>query len=140
MMSRLREIRKSRGLTLAEVAALSAPPTVPTVLITNTLARANADLTIQKTVSGGPASGPLGVFNFTANCGADGNFTAAVTLTSSPVGAIAIRNVPEGASCTVSEDAALPAAPARGKFSTGLRRQVPWRIRPSSHAAFRSRW
>ncbi|RXL42674.1 XRE family transcriptional regulator, partial [Citrobacter sp. AAK_AS5] len=27
MMSRLREIRKSRGLTLAEVAALCTPPT-----------------------------------------------------------------------------------------------------------------
>ena len=101
-------------------AALSAPPAAPTVLITNTLARANADLTIQKNVSGGPASGPQGVFNFTANCGADGNFTAAVTLTSSPVGAIAIRNVPEGASCTVSEDAALPAAPAGYAWSTTM--------------------
>lgn len=98
--------------------AMAAPPTANTVQISNTLARATTDITIQKTVSGGPAAGMSGVFNFTANCGAGGTFQAAVTLNATSVGAIAITNVPQGASCTISENATLPAAPAGYAWST----------------------
>ena len=97
-----------------------APPAAASVTLTNTLARANSDITVNKTVTGGPATGVSGVFNFTANCGADGTYQAAVTLSGTSTGAIAITNVPQGASCTVSEDAALPAAPAGYAWSTDL--------------------
>ncbi|MBB6579133.1 hypothetical protein HNP33_003243 [Comamonas odontotermitis] len=101
-------------------ASLVAPPAASSVTLTNTLARANSDITVNKTVTGGPATGVSGVFNFTANCGADGTYQAAVTLSGTSTGAIAITNVPQGASCTVSEDAALPAAPAGYAWSTDL--------------------
>lgn len=101
-------------------ASLVAPPAAASVTLTNTLARANSDITVNKTVTGGPATGVSGVFNFTANCGADGTYQAAVTLSGTSTGAIAITNVPQGASCTVSEDAALPAAPAGYAWSTDL--------------------
>ncbi|MNS57414.1 hypothetical protein D3C72_902990 [compost metagenome] len=101
-------------------ASLVAPPAAASVTLTNTLARANSDITVNKTVSGGPATGVSGVFKFTANCGADGSYRAAVTLSGASTGAIAITNVPQGASCTISEDAALPAAPAGYAWSTDL--------------------
>ena len=101
-------------------ASLVAPPAAASVTLTNTLARANSDITVNKTVTGGPATGVSGAFNFTANCGADGTYQAAVTLSGTSTGAIAITNVPQGASCTVSEDAALPAAPAGYAWSTDL--------------------
>lgn len=101
-------------------ASLVAPPAAASVTLTNTLARANSDITVNKTVSGGPATGVSGVFKFTANCGADGSYQAAVTLSGASTGAIAITNVPQGASCTISEDAALPAAPAGYAWSTDL--------------------
>jgi len=101
-------------------ASLVAPPAAASVTLTNTLARANSDITVNKTVSGGPATGVSGVFKFTANCGADGTYQTAVTLSGASTGAIAITNVPQGASCTISEDAALPAAPAGYAWSADL--------------------
>ncbi|WP_395026537.1 IPTL-CTERM sorting domain-containing protein [Comamonas odontotermitis] len=101
-------------------ASLVAPPAAASATLTNTLARANSDITVNKTVSGGPATGVSGIFKFTANCGADGTFQTAVTLSGASTGAIAITNVPQGASCTISEDAALPAAPAGYAWSTDL--------------------
>ena len=99
---------------------MAAPPDVASVTLTNTLARANNDITISKTVSGGPTTGVSGVFNFTANCGADGTYSAAVVLNSASTGAIAITNVPQGASCTVSEDVARPAPPPSYAWSVAL--------------------
>lgn len=101
-------------------ATMAAPPAANSVQLVNTLARANTDITISKTVAGGPAAGVTGSFSFTANCGADGSFTTAVTLSGSNAGAIAITNVPQGASCTVSEAPAMPAAPAGYAWSTSL--------------------
>lgn len=101
-------------------ATMAAPPAANSVQLVNTLARANTDITISKSVAGGPAAGVAGSFSFTANCGADGSFTTAVTLSGSNAGAIAITNVPQGASCTVSEAPAMPAAPAGYAWSTSL--------------------
>ncbi|MCD2164884.1 DUF5979 domain-containing protein [Comamonas koreensis] len=99
---------------------MAAPPAANTAQLVNTLARANTDITISKSVAGGPAVGVTGSFSFTANCGADGSFTTAVTLSGSNAGAIAITNVPQGASCTVSEDPTMPTAPAEYAWSTNL--------------------
>jgi len=99
---------------------MAAPPAANTAQLVNTLARANTDITISKSVAGGPAAGVTGSFSFTANCGADGSFTTAVTLSGSNAGAIAITNVPQGASCTVSEAPAMPAAPDGYAWSTSL--------------------
>ncbi|TDS73885.1 putative secreted protein (IPTL-CTERM system target) [Comamonas sp. JUb58] len=99
---------------------MAAPPADNSAQLVNTLARANTDITISKSVAGGPAAGVSGAFNFTANCGADGSFNAVVTLNASNAGAIAIMNVPQGASCTVSEDPAMPAAPAGYAWSASL--------------------
>lgn len=101
-------------------ATMAAPPAANTAQLVNTLARANTDITISKSVAGGPAAGVTGSFSFTANCGADGSFTTAVTLSGSNAGAIAITNVPQGASCTVSEAPAMPAAPEGYAWSTSL--------------------
>ena len=99
---------------------MAAPPAANTAQLVNTLARANTDITISKTVAGGPAAGVSGSFSFTANCGADGSFNTTVSLSGSNAGAIAITNVPQGASCTVSENAAMPPAPADYAWSTTL--------------------
>ena len=99
---------------------MAAPPATNTAQLVNTLARANTDITISKTVAGGPAAGVSGSFSFTANCGADGSFNTTVSLSGSNAGAIAITNVPQGASCTVSENAAMPPAPADYAWSTTL--------------------
>ena len=100
--------------------AMAAPPAANSAQLVNTLARANTDITISKTVAGGPAAGISGSFSFTANCGADGSFTTAVGLSGSNAGAIAITNVPQGASCTVSEAPTMPDAPAGYTWSTSL--------------------
>ncbi|WP_211231793.1 DUF5979 domain-containing protein [Ottowia thiooxydans] len=86
-------------------------PAINSVQLINTLARANSDITINKTIAGGPVAGMSGTFNFTASCGPDGNFSSQITLNGSSSGAIAITNVPFGARCTVSEDPVLPVAP-----------------------------
>lgn len=99
---------------------MAAPPATNSAQLVNTLARANTDITISKTVVGGPTAGVNGSFNFTANCGADGSFSAAVTLNGSNAGAIAITGVPQGANCTVSEEPTMPAAPADYVWSTTL--------------------
>jgi len=99
---------------------MAAPPAANTAQLVNTLARANTDITISKTVAGGPAAGVSGSFSFTANCGADGSFNTTVSFSGSNAGAIAITNVPQGASCTVSENAAMPPAPADYAWSTTL--------------------
>ncbi len=99
---------------------MAAPPAANSAQLVNTLARANTDITISKTVAGGPAAGISGSFSFTANCGADGSFTTAVSLSGSNAGAIAITNVPQGASCTVSEAPTMPEAPAGYTWSTSL--------------------
>lgn len=99
---------------------MAAPPTDNSAQLVNTLARANTDITVSKAVAGGPAAGVNGSFNFTANCGADGSFNTTVTLNASNAGAIAIMNVPQGANCTVSEDPAMPAAPAGYAWSANL--------------------
>ena len=100
--------------------AMAAPPAANSAQLVNTLARANTDITISKTVAGGPPAGISGSFSFTANCGADGSFTTAVSLSGSNAGAIAIPNVPQGASCTVSEAPTMPAAPSGYTWSTSL--------------------
>ena len=99
---------------------MAAPPTDNSAQLVNTLARANTDITVSKAVAGGPAAGVSGSFSFTANCGADGSFNTTVTLTGSNAGAIAIMNVPQGASCTVSEDPSMPATPAGYAWSANL--------------------
>ncbi|QMV71409.1 hypothetical protein HS961_00345 [Comamonas piscis] len=99
---------------------MSAPPTANSAQLVNTLARANTDITISKTVAGGPAAGISGSFSFSANCGVDGSFNTTVALNGSNAGAMAIMNVPQGASCTVSEDPAMPAAPAGYAWSATL--------------------
>ncbi|WP_182343923.1 DUF5979 domain-containing protein [Comamonas koreensis] len=99
---------------------MAAPPAANSAQLVNTLARANTDITISKTVAGGPAAGISGSFSFSANCGADGSFTTAVSLSGSNAGAIAITNVPQGASCTVSEAPTMPEAPAGYTWSTSL--------------------
>ncbi|WP_021024629.1 DUF5979 domain-containing protein [Comamonas sp. B-9] len=99
---------------------MAAPPAANSAQLVNTLARANTDITISKAVAGGPAAGISGSFSFSVNCGADGSFTAAVSLSGSNAGAIAITNVPQGASCTVSEAPTMPEAPAGYTWSTSL--------------------
>ncbi|MEJ5028282.1 IPTL-CTERM sorting domain-containing protein [Comamonas sp. MYb69] len=99
---------------------MAAPPAANHALLVNTLARANTDITISTAVTGGPAAGISGSFSFSAHCGTDGSFTTAVTLSGSNAGAMAITGVPQGASCTVSEDPILPAAPAGYAWSTSL--------------------
>ncbi|WP_158400645.1 IPTL-CTERM sorting domain-containing protein [Comamonas sp. B-9] len=99
---------------------MAAPPAANHALLVNTLARANTDITIITAVTGGPAAGISGSFSFSAHCGTDGSFTTAVTLSGSNAGAMAITGVPQGASCTVSEDPILPAAPAGYAWSTSL--------------------
>lgn len=101
-------------------ATLAAPPAVNSVQLVNTLAGSNTDITISKSVAGGPAAGVSGSFSFTANCGASGSFTTVITLSDSNTGAIALTNVPMGASCTVSQNPTLPAAPAGYAWSGTL--------------------
>ncbi|WP_423934919.1 IPTL-CTERM sorting domain-containing protein [Comamonas sp. 23] len=100
--------------------AMAAPPAANHALLVNTLARANTDITISTTVTGGPAAGISGSFGYTANCGADGSFSATVNLSGSSAGAIAITNVPVGANCTVEQTPTMPAAPADYVWSETL--------------------
>ena len=101
----------------------------------NTLARANTDITISKIVAGGPAEGLNGSFNFTANCGADGNFNSTVTLTGSNAGAIAIKDVPIGASCTVTQDPTRPTPPAGYEWDNAPLEPVSLTTAPNGNTA-----
>ena len=66
---------------------------------------------LQKTISNAPASGVSGVFNFTLNCGTDGIFNTAVSLTNAISGEVTLTHLPAAASCTLSEQANRPSAP-----------------------------
>jgi hypothetical protein len=84
-----------------------------TASFTNTLTRDPSTITLNKTVTGGPAAGVSGTFSFSANCAqsGDGTFTGAITLTGATSGSSTITPVPAGAICTVSETT-VPTAPA----------------------------
>ncbi|MGH8121329.1 MAG: beta strand repeat-containing protein, partial [Rudaea sp.] len=94
------------------------PPAVQTVAVggsatvINTLVRQTSAITVNKTVTGGPAGGVSGTFNFGVDCTAssDGTYTGAITLASATSGSTSITGVPAGANCTVSEGA-LPTSP-----------------------------
>ncbi len=83
-----------------------------TASFTNTLTRDPSTITLNKTVTGGPAAGVTGDFTFSADCTAsgDGTFSGTVTLTGATSGSSTITSVPAGANCTVSETA-MPTAP-----------------------------
>ena len=87
-----------------------------TATVTNTLVRQTSTITVQKTVTGGPAGGVTATFTFSADCGADDAspgvpFTTSIALTAATSGSNTISSVPAGATCTVSEGA-LPTPPA----------------------------
>ena len=115
--------------------AMAAPPAANNALLVNTLARANTDITISTAVTGGPAAGISGSFGYTANCGADGSFSATVNLSGSSAGAIAITNVPMGASCTVEQTPTMPAAPADYVWSETLPAEVGLVTGPTGNTA-----
>jgi hypothetical protein len=99
------------GTTPAPVTLTTTAAGPNTAAFTNTLTRPTTSIALNKTVTGGPASGVSGTFNFSADCGADGTFTGAVVLTVATSGTGTISGVPAGASCTVSETS-VPTAPA----------------------------
>ena len=84
----------------------------PLVAVTNPLVRIGTDLTITKTVSGGPAAGVTGTFAFSADCGADGSFSGNVALANQTTNSGTITGIPANAQCVVSESLPLPSAPA----------------------------
>ena len=93
-------------------AAVSLTTTVAgpnTASFTNTLSQQTSTITVNKTVTGGPAGGVSGAFNFSANCGTVGTFSGTIILTSASFGTGTI-GVPSGATCTVSETS-VPGAP-----------------------------
>jgi len=88
-------------------------------IVTNTLVSPGS-LTINKTVTGGPAGGITGTFNFSVACTAGGpNINPqAVTLTNATSGNAVITGVPAGSVCTVNELAPLPNPPAGYAWGT----------------------
>ena len=78
------------------------------VTVTNTLIRQSSAIPLQKMVSGGPAGGITAAFDFAADCGADGQFSASINLAAATSGAGSITGVPAGATCIVSENAPPP--------------------------------
>lgn len=116
-------------------ATLSAPPAAASAQLTNTLARASSNLSINTNVLGGPAAGISGVLHYTANCGVDGSFTADVTLASTSAGTAAISNLPQGGTCTISQDITLPTPPNGYTWSTNLPAPVTLSITSSGNVA-----
>lgn len=90
---------------------ISATAADNTATVVNTLTRQSSTINLTKTVTGGPAGGVSGTFNFNVDCGSDGVFGGSVVLGNATSGTASIANVPAAATCTVSE-AAPPAAPA----------------------------
>jgi hypothetical protein len=101
------------GTTPAPVILTTTAAGPNSAAFTNTLTRQTSSIALNKTVTGGPASGVSGTFNFSADCSAssDGTFTGAITLTAATSGSSTIAAVPAGAICSVSETS-VPAAPA----------------------------
>ncbi len=92
---------------------VSTSGTVVSVQATNPLQRGQGSLSLTKQFSG-PADAVQkvnGRFAFALNCGADGNFTTEVVVTNGAAATVVLDNLPEGASCQVSETASA-AAPA----------------------------
>ena len=88
---------------------------------TNTLTRITRDLVINKTVSGGPATGLNATFTFTTTCSDGSNavsgspFTSTVSVASpATTGSATVKAIPAGAACAVKETAPTAASAPAG--------------------------
>ncbi len=118
---------------------MQAAPAVTTANITNTLRRSLTSIALTKNVVGWPATGTGGsVFNFIADCGPDdGQHSGAVTVAANGSGTGTIANVPQGASCTISEDpGSLPAPPQNYSWGALPASQTIADVQPSSSVSF----
>ncbi|MFC4819305.1 DUF5979 domain-containing protein [Dokdonella ginsengisoli] len=90
------------------------PATPMTVNVRNTLVGDPGTLTITKNVSGGPAGGASGSFTFAVSCTPSNTAIAnqTVTLGGASSGSVTVAGIPAGDTCTVAEQAPLPAPPA----------------------------
>ena len=83
------------------------------VSVTNTLQRQTGSLDLSQLFTG-PAEATSqinGVFNFSLNCGTDGTFPLAITVTNGTSTPAVISSLPAAANCTVSATGAMPPAP-----------------------------
>ena len=112
------------------------------VPVTNVLKRNFVGIALSKSVTGGPAAGVTGTFKFNAHCTYNGGQTQAdfpgqVILAATNSGQGVIANVPEGASCVVTEDAtSLPAAPANYSWGAAPQSVTLAAVSASSTASF----
>ena len=84
------------------------------VSVTNTLQRQTGSLDLTQLFSG-PADAVAqvnGVFNFSLNCGVDGTFTLAITVTNGASAPAVVGNLPAAANCMAAATGTLPAAPS----------------------------
>jgi uncharacterized repeat protein (TIGR01451 family) len=87
------------------------PSTPRTVDVTNALRRLTGSLALTKAFDG-PADAVAqvdGDFDFAIDCGADGSFTAQVSVVGGASTTATVDDLPTGASCTVSETASADA-------------------------------
>ncbi|MEJ5126257.1 DUF5979 domain-containing protein [Comamonas sp. MYb21] len=83
------------------------------VSVTNALQRQTGSLDLSQLFTG-PADGVAqvnGVFNFSLNCGADGSYSLAITVTHGTSVPAVISSLPAAASCTATATGPMPAAP-----------------------------
>lgn len=83
------------------------------VSVTNTLQRQTGSLDLSQLFTG-PAEATSqinGVFNFSLNCGIDGTFPLAITVTNGTSTPAVVSSLPAAASCTISATGAMPPAP-----------------------------
>ncbi len=87
-------------------------------IVTNPVSRLTSSITLTKILSGAPAGGAPGTYDFSANCGTDGTFTGTVVLGSGvTTNTGTITGIPAGAVCSVSETS-VAAAPTNYVFGT----------------------
>ena len=108
------------------------------LIFSNTLIRNTASLSVNLSISGAPAEGVSGIFKFQASCGNDGNFSTQVSLSNARSGTATFADVPAGASCTISEDAALPAPPTGLVWGALPAAQTVGDVQTGSSASFQN--
>ncbi|GAB2467507.1 hypothetical protein GCM10027082_18990 [Comamonas humi] len=89
--------------------------------VVNRLTRNQVPVTITKQVLGAPPAGAPGSYGFSLNCGVDGTYSGAVTLSGAALSGSATVSVPQGAVCSVLTETGKATAPdgyAWGQEST----------------------
>lgn len=114
---------------------ITVPVNAESSVTVNNILNISSIITINKSVVGGPTSGVTGAFNFTADCGTAGIHPATVMLNAQSTGSNTITTVPQGASCTISEEPSLPAAPLGYLWSNDFPDAVTLSVSGSGNAA-----